>query len=320
MKSKLATTLGLIFSLICIPVNAQNFPDKPVHFIVPYAPGGPTDIIARLFSQKMTELWKQAVVVENRPGAAGNVGTAQVAKSKPDGYTVLINTSSVAVNTSLYANPGYNLERDLIAISNVANSPNIIVAGTSLTAKNLRDGLESAKSGKMSYASPGTGTTPHLSAEYLFKVLAKSDVLHVPYKGAGPALNGALTGEVQFASVAMPAAVSLVKSGKLQGLAVTSGKRSAALPDVPSVAESGFPGFEDYTWVGFFVPTGTPKSIVNKINSDIEFLLQQQDVKEQLAQLGFDSVGGTPESFARYIKVEMTKWSKVVKETGVKAD
>ena len=320
MKSKLATTLGLIFSLICIPVNAQNFPDKPVHFIVPYAPGGPTDIIARLFSQKMTELWKQAVVVENRPGAAGNVGTAQVAKSKPDGYTVLINTSSVAVNTSLYANPGYNLERDLIAISNVANSPNIIVAGTSLTAKNLRDGLEGAKSGKMSYSSPGTGTTPHLSAEYLFKVLAKSDVLHVPYKGAGPALNGALTGEVQFASVAMPAAVSLVKSGKLQGLAVTSGKRSAALPDVPSVAESGFPGFEDFTWVGFFVPTGTPKSIVNKINSDIEFFLQQQDVKEQLAQLGFDSVGGTPESFARYIKVEMTKWSKVVKETGVKAD
>jgi tripartite-type tricarboxylate transporter receptor subunit TctC len=136
MKSKFATTLGLIFSLICISVNAQNFPDKPVHFIVPYAPGGPTDIIARLFSQKMTELWKQAVVVENRPGAAGNVGTAQVAKSKPDGYTVLINTSSVAVNTSLYANPGYNLERDLIAISNVANSPNIIVAGTSLTARN----------------------------------------------------------------------------------------------------------------------------------------------------------------------------------------
>ena len=320
MKSKLATTLGLIFSLICIPVNAQNFPDKPVHFIVPYAPGGPTDIIARLFSQKMTELWKQAVVVENRPGAAGNVGTAQVAKSKPDGYTVLINTSSVAVNTSLYANPGYNLEKDLIGISNVANSPNIIVAGSSLNAKNLRDGLESAKSGKMSYASPGTGTTPHLSAEYLFKVLAKSDVLHVPYKGAGPALNGALTGEVQFASVAMPAAVSLVKSGKLQGLAVTSGKRSAALPDVPSVAESGFPGFEDYTWVGFFVPTGTPKSIVSKINTDIELLLQQQDVREQLAQLGFDSVGGTPESFARYIKIEMTKWSKVVKETGVKAD
>lgn len=320
MKSKLFTTLGIIFSLICIQVNAQNFPDKPVHFIVPYAPGGPTDIIARLFSQKMSELWKQAVVVENRPGAAGNVGTAQVAKSKPDGYTVLINTSSVAVNTSLYANPGYNLEKDLIGISNVANSPNIIVAGTSLVVKNLRDGLEAAKSGKMSYASPGTGTTPHLSAEYLFKVLARSDVLHVPYKGAGPALNGALTGEVQFASVAMPAAVSLVKSGKLQGLAVTSGKRSAALPDVLSVAESGFPGFEDYTWVGFFVPTGTPKSIVSKINADIEFLLQQQDVKEQLAQLGFDSVGGTPESFARYIKVEMTKWSKVVKETGVKAD
>jgi tripartite-type tricarboxylate transporter receptor subunit TctC len=172
----------------------------------------------------------------------------------------------------------------------------------------------------MSYGSPGTGTTPHLSAEYLFKVLSKTPIVHVPYKGAGPALNGALTGEIQFASVAMPAAVALVKGGKLQGLGVTSVKRTGALPDVPTVAESGFPGFEDYTWVGVFVPAGTPKSVVTRINADVEMLLQQPAVREQLAAVGFDPVGGSPESFARYIKQEIGKWATVVRETGIKAE
>jgi tripartite-type tricarboxylate transporter receptor subunit TctC len=318
------TFLKLFFTSLtlcaCIHAQAQSFPDKPVRFVVPYAPGGPTDIIARLLSQKLTEVWKQAVVVDNRAGGSGNVGTAQVAKSTPDGYTVLINTSSVAVNTSLFTNAGYNLEKELIGVSNVANSPNVIVGSTSLSAKNLKDAIEASRSGALSYASPGTGTTPHLSAEYLFKVLAKTNVLHVPYKGAGPAINAALTGEVQFASVAMPAAVPLIRSGKLHGLAVTSSKRNPALPDVPTVAESGFTGFEDYTWVGVFVPTGTPKAVVNKMNSDIENLIQQASVKEQLALLGFDPVGGSPESFARYIKLEMGKWAAVVKDTGVKVE
>ena len=223
-------------------------------------------------------------------------------------------------SASLYTNAGYNLDKDLVGVINVANSPNVIVAGASLPAKNLRDGLEAAKSGKLSYGSPGTGTTPHLSAEYLFKVLAKTPVLHAPYKGAGPALNGALTGEIQFASVAMPAAVSLIKGGKLQGLAVTSVKRASALPDVPTVAESGFPGFEDYTWVGVFVPTGTPKAVVTRLHADIEALLQQPAVRDQLAAVGFDPVGGSPESFARYLKQEISKWATVVRETGIKAD
>jgi len=205
-------------------------------------------------------------------------------------------------------------------VANVANSPNVIVAGTSLQAKQLREALEAAKNGKMSYGSPGTGTTPHLSAEYLFKVLAKTPILHVPYKGAGPALNGALTGEIQFASVAMPAAVALVKGGKLNGLAVTSVKRTSALPDVPTVAESGFAGFEDYTWVGVFVPVGTPKAVVTRINADIETLLQQTAVREQLAAVGFDPVGGSPDAFARYIKQEIAKWATVVRETGIKAE
>ena len=320
MKFLRRVMMCVLAALIGTSVGAQSFPDKPVRFVVPYAPGGPTDIIARLLSEKLSDLWKQPVVVENRAGASGNVGSAQVAKSAPDGYTVLINTSSMAVNASLYPTAGYNLEKDLVGVVNVANSPNIIVAGSSLQAKNLREALEAAKSGKMSYGSPGAGTTPHLSAEYLFKVLARTPILHAPYKGAGPALNGALTGEIQFASVAMPAAVSLIKGGKLQGLAVTSVKRTGALPEVPTVAESGFAGFEDYTWVGVFVPTGTPKTVVTRIHADIESLLQQPAVREQLAVLGFDPVGGSPESFARYIKQEIAKWGTVVRETGVKAE
>lgn len=320
MKRICQAALSMMLGLCLSPSQAQTYPDKPVRLVVPYAPGGPTDIIARLFSEKLADLWKQPVLVDNRAGASGNVGSAQVAKAAPDGYTVLINTSSVAVNASLYTNAGYNLDKDLVGVINVANSPNVIVAGASLPAKNLRDGLEAAKSGKLSYGSPGTGTTPHLSAEYLFKVLAKTPVLHAPYKGAGPALNGALTGEIQFASVAMPAAVSLIKGGKLQGLAVTSVKRASALPDVPTVAESGFPGFEDYTWVGVFVPTGTPKAVVTRLHADIEALLQQPAVRDQLAAVGFDPVGGSPESFARYLKQEISKWATVVRETGIKAD
>jgi tripartite-type tricarboxylate transporter receptor subunit TctC len=320
MKSICTAIFSVLICLNSTPSLSQTYPDKPVRFIVPYAPGGPTDIIARLLGQKLSESWKQTIIVENRPGASGNLGTAQVAKSAADGYTVLINTSSVAVNTSLYVNPGYNLEKDLLGVANVASSPNVIVAGSSLGAKNLREAIDKAKTGSLNYASPGGGTTPNLSAEYLFKVLAKVDVMHVPYKGAGPALNAALTGEVQFASVAMPAAVPLIKSGRLQGLAVTSAKRSQALPDVATVSESGFPGFEDYTWVGVFVPAATPIAIATRINADIEALLAQADFRARLDNVGFEPSGGSLESFARYIKLESIKWAKVVKETGTKPE
>ena len=320
MKTSYKALLAGLLIASCGLLQAQSYPDKPVRFVVPFAPGGPTDIIARLLSQKLSEVWRQTVVVENRPGAGGNVGTAQVVKSVPDGYTVLINTSSMTVNATLYANPGYDVEKDLLAVANVASSPNIIVAGSSLGAKNLKEAIDKAKSGQLNFGSAGTGTTPHLSAEYLFKVLAKVDVAHAPYKGAGPALNGALTGEVQFASVAMPAAVPLLKAGRLQGLAVTSAKRNSALPDVPTVAESGFPGFEDYTWVGVFLPTGTPPAIAQKINADVEALLQLADFKTRLSGIGFEPVGGSMDSFAKYVKAEHLKWAKVVKETGAKPE
>jgi tripartite-type tricarboxylate transporter receptor subunit TctC len=295
----------------------EEFPDRPIKFVVPFAPGGPTDIIARILSQKLTTLWGQAVVVDNRPGANGNTGTTQVAKSKPDGYTILLNTSSVAVNTSLFINPGYNLEKDFVGVANVASTPNIFVAGASLQEKTLKEAMEGAKSGKYNYASPGEGTTPHLSAEYLFRVLAKVPVMHIPYKGAGPAVNAALTGEVQFASVAVPAASQLILGGQLRGLAVTSSKRLNSLPNVPTVAESGFSGFEDYTWVGVFVPKDTPQAIINKLNTDIATVSKQEDFKERLAALGFEGVGGSVETFNRYLRAESLKWSRVVKDIGI---
>ncbi len=317
--------LSLIFTFFCVILSfyasaqssPSDFPNRPVKLVVPYAPGGPTDIIARLISQKLAESWKQSVIIDNRPGANGNIGTAMVAKSPGDGYTILLNTSSVAVNASLFSNPGYSLEKDFIGVANVASSPNIIIAGTSLQAKTLKEAIEQSKSGKLNYGSPGEGTTPHLSAEYLFKVLAKVNVEPIHYKGAGPAVNAALSGEVQFSSVAVPAASQFIKAGRLRGLAVTSAKRLPTLPDVPTVAESGYPGFEDYTWVGVFMPISTPRYIVEKTNTDIQKILNDPQFKERLATIGFDAVGGNVDLFNNYLKTEADKWAKVVHEIGI---
>jgi tripartite-type tricarboxylate transporter receptor subunit TctC len=297
--------------------SALDFPNKQVRLVVPYAPGGPTDIIARLISQKLSESWKQAVIVDNRPGASGNLGTSSVAKSVGDGYTILLNTTSITVNASLFNNPGYSLEKDFIGVSNVASSPNVLIAGKSLQAKTLKEGIEEAKSGKLNYGSPGEGTTPHLSAEFLFKMLAKVNVEPIHYKGAGPAVNAALTGEVQFSSVAVPAASQFIKTGKLIGLAVTSAKRLPTLPDVPTVAESGFAGFEDYTWVGVFVPRSTPEPIVEKMNADIQKILDDPSFKERLVGIGFDAAGGNVQQFNQYLKKESSKWAKVVNDIGL---
>jgi tripartite-type tricarboxylate transporter receptor subunit TctC len=316
MRGPLAALCALFVSCAA---QAQGYPAKPVRFVVPFAPGGITDIIARVVGQKLGESWGQSVLVENRAGAGSNIGVALVAKSAPDGYTVLLTTSSIAVNVTLTPDSGYDAEKDFIPVANVASSPNMIVTAQSGPAS-LRELVAQAKAKPLAYGSAGTGTTPHLSAEYLFRVLAKLEVTHIPYKGAAPAVNAALSGEVGAASVAMPTAVPHIKGGRLRGLAVTSNRRIAALPEVPTVAESGFPGFEDYTWVGVFVPAGTPAASVAKINTDIERLLAQPEFRERLAALGFEPVGGTPESFARYLKTEIAKWAKVVRETGAKVE
>lgn len=296
------------------------YPNKPVKFVVAFAPGGPADIIARLLGQRLSESIGQPVVIENRGGAGGSLASGIVAKVPADGYTLMINTSSFAVNASLSKNPSFDAEKDFVLASVVASSPNLLVSFPGLKAKNLQEIVAEAKSGKLNYGSAGTGTTPHLTAEYLFKVLGKVDVTHIPFQGAGPALAATMGGQVEMASVALPAAVEMVKGGKVRGLAVTSNKRVASMPDVPTVAESGFPGFEDYTWVGVFAPSKTSPEIVNYLNLEIGKILRSADFQAKLAGVGFEPVGGTPKEAGDYLKVEITKWAKIIKETGVKVD
>jgi tripartite-type tricarboxylate transporter receptor subunit TctC len=286
---------------------------------VPFPAGGITDILARLLAQGLGESWGQMAFVENRSGASGNIGVVQVVRATPDGYTVLITTSSIAVNMTLSANPGYDVIKDLVPVINVASSPNMIITSQAGPAS-LRELIEQSRKGGLIYGSAGAGTTPHLTAEYLFKNLAGLTVTHVGYKGAAPAVNAALTGEVVAVSVAMPTAVPHIKSGKLRGLAVTSRARNGALPEVPTVEEAGFPGFEDNTWVGVFVPTGTPAAVVSKINEDVNKFLAQRDSRERLESFAFEPVGGTSESFGRYLKAEVAKWAKVIRETGAKIE
>ena len=305
--------------LVSAAIQAQPYPSKPVRFVVPFAPAGPTDILARLLSPKLSDSWGQPVVVENRPGAGGNLGSAQVARAAPDGYTILVHTSAIAVNATLTSNPGYDIDKDFVPVVNLASSPNMIVTGAAGPAS-LRELIEHSRSGGLIYGSPGTGTTPHLTAEYLFKILAGLKTTHVPYKGGAPAAAAAVSGEVIAVSMAMPTAVPFIKGGKMRGLAVMSDKRIAALPDVPTIAEVGFPGFEDYTWVGVFAPTGTPQNVVAKINSDVNAILGQSETRERLAGIGFEAVGGSPESFGSYVKREVMKWGKVIRETGAKAE
>ena len=319
-RSLVCFTTALVLGLSTGAYAQTTYPTKPVKFVVAFAPGGPADIIARLLGQRLSESLGQPVVVENRAGAGGNVASGIVAKAAPDGYTLMINTSSLAVNVSLSKNPGFDAEKDFTLASVVASSPNLLVAHPGLKAKNLQEIVAEAKSGKLNYGTAGAGTTPHLTAEYLFKVLAKVDVTHIPFQGAGPALNATLGGQVEMASVALPAAVEMVKGGKVRGLAVTSNKRVAALPDVPTVAESGFPGFEDYTWVGVFAPSKTPPEVVQHLNSEINKILRSADFQAKLAGVGFEPVGGSTKEAAEYLKTELSKWAKVVKETGTKVE
>jgi tripartite-type tricarboxylate transporter receptor subunit TctC len=316
--------LSWVIALCCgsaTMAHAQGaYPNKPVKFVVAFAPGGPADIIARLLGQRLSDSLGQPVVVENRAGAGGSLASGLVAKAPADGYTLMLNTSSFAVNASLSKNPGFDAEKDFVLASVVASSPNLLVAYPGLKAKTLQEIMSEAKSGKLNYGTAGAGTTPHLTAEYLFKVLGKVDVTHIPFQGAGPALAATMGGQVELASVALPAAVEMVKGGKVRGLAVTSVKRVAAMPDVPTVAESGFPGFEDYTWVGVFAPSKTPPEVVNFLNAEIGKILRTPDFQSKLAGVGFEPVGGTPKEAGDYLKSEITKWSKIIKETGTKVE
>lgn len=312
--------LGLTASVQAQSQTQGAYPNKPIKFVVGFAPGGPADIIARLLGQRLSDTLGQPIVVENKAGAGGNVASGLVAKAPADGYTLMLTTSSFAVNATLSKNPSFDAEKDFVLSSVVASSPNLLVSYPGLKSKNLQEIMAEAKAGKLNYGTAGAGTTPHLTAEYLFKVLGKVNVTHIPFQGAGPALTATLAGQVEMASVALPAAVEMVKGGKVRGLAVTSAKRVASLPDVPTVAESGFPGFEDYTWVGVFAPSKTPPEIVNFLNLEIGKILRTSDFQAKLAGVGFEPVGGSTKEAGDYLKLEINKWAKIIKETGVKVD
>ena len=295
------------------------YPTKAVKFITASV-GSPQDVIGRLIGQRLSVLWGKPVVVENRPGAGSLLSITTAARAAPDGYSILLSSSGFTVSPSIMSTPGYDAEKDFIPVVLIASTPNIIVAGTQLPASDLRAAVELAKARSLNYGSPGLGTTPQLSAEYLFKSLAKVPVTHVPYNGASPAVAAVAGGQVEMASVAMPAAVQLVKAGKVRALAVTSNRRTKVLPDVPTIAEAGFTGFEDSTWVGLWVQKGTPAAITEKIAGDVVAILAQADVKEQLVNLGFEASDLPPKQFAAYQKQELAKWARVVKEVGIKPE
>ena len=320
-KLLLLSTMALVSaSLTSTAIAADDYPTKPIRFIVAFAPGGPVDVMARVVAQRLSDSLRQPVVVENRAGAGGNIGSAVVARSAPDGYTILVQSSAFAVNPTLYKNPGYDAIKEFAPIINGGLVPNLIFAHPSLPANTLAELLALAKKEKMSYASSGIGSTPHLTGELLLKTLSGLDITHVPYNGGGPAVTAVVSGQVLVGSAALIAPMPMIKAGKLKAIVVSSLLRAPQLPDVPTVAESGYPGYEDYTWVGFLAPAGTSKTIVDRLNREIALVLQRPDVKEILSGLGFESKPNTPDEFAAFLKIEITKWGKVVKAAGALVD
>ena len=299
---------------------AQPYPSKPIRVAVAFPPGGPVDIIARLMGPKLGELLGQSIVVENVVGAGGNVAAVRVAKAAPDGYTMLAHSSAYAVNPTLIPNAGYDGEKDFIPLAIVASQPNLIVVHAEFPAKTLAELLERARTGKLAFASAGNGTTPHLTGENLFKVRAKVDITHIPFKGGGPAAAAVLSGQPPIGSIAGSAPLPHIKAGKLRALAVSSAQRLAALPDVPTLGELGFPGMEDYTWVGFFVPAGTPADVAQKLNDALLRVARDPQIKERLEALAFDVTAAPLAETAAYVKSELAKWGKVVRDVGAKVD
>ena len=301
---------------------AEAFPEKPIRFVIGFTPGGPSDILARALGQKLAERWSQQVVVENRPGAGGNLAAEAVAKSAADGYTWLLgNNSILATNHALYRRLPYDPVKDFAPVALVAVQPNILVVHPEVPAKSVADLVALAKRnpGKLNYASSGAGAAAHLAGE-LFKTMAGVDIVHVPYKGAQPALTDLIAGQVQLMFATSASVIPYMKAGRLRALAVTTAQRSPSVPELPTIAEAGLPGFEATTWHGIVVPAATSRAVIEKINADVNAALKEKDLSERLAGLGAEVLSGTPSDFADYIAREIPKWTKVVKDSGARAD
>ena len=322
MKSEIKSVAALFCMFAAAPALAADaYPNKPIRIVVAYTPAGTTDILARAIGQKLTEAWGQSVIVDNRPGANGNIGTEYAAKATPDGYTLLMTTAAPhGVNPGLYRKLGFDAVKDFAGISLVATVPNVLVVNNNMPVKDVKELIAylRANPGKVNFGSPGYGSTGHMSTE-LFMSMTGTKMNHVPYKGDAGVLADVMAGQISLSFSNMPAYTPQIKAGRIRALAVSTSKRSPAAPEIPTFSET-IPKFESIVWYGLLAPAGTPADIVDKLNEEVLNILRMNDAKEVFAAQGIDTIGSTPAEFAAYIKSELAKWAVVVKKSGTKVD
>jgi len=315
------SALILCCALAAIPAYAQQYPVKPVRVVVPSSPGGGTDIVARIVAPELSKRLGQQFVIENRAGAGTMIGIEVASKSPPDGYTLLMGLSTLAINSALYKKVPYDPVRDFAPITVAASSGSIIVVHPSIPVKTVKEliAFARARPGEMNYASAGTGTYPHMTME-LFLSMAKLKMVHIAYKGTGPAMIDMLAGHTAVMAGTMVTTVPQIRAGRLRGLGITTTERNNAAPEIPTVAEAGLPGFESVQWYGLLAPANTPRDIVNRLHGEMVKILQQPEIRQRFAGDGADPVGNTPDQFAAYIKTELTKWAQVARDAGIKQE
>jgi tripartite-type tricarboxylate transporter receptor subunit TctC len=320
------TTIACLFAAMTMPAfaaeNADNYPSKPIRLVVPFTPGGSTDILARVIGVKLTEAWGRQVVIDNRPGAGGNIGVDLVAKSPADGYTLVMgHIGTFGVNPTLYSKLPYDAIKDFQPITLVALVPNMLSVNPALPVHSVKEliALAKAKPGTINFGSGGNGSAAHLAGEY-FKLMTKTEITHIPYRGTSPAVTDLIAGQIQMIITGVPPTLNFVKTGKLRALAVATSKRLPLLPDLPTISEAGVPGYEATQWYGVLAPAGTPKPIVAKLNAEMAKAIKGPDVREKLAADAAEPVGNSPEEFGAFIKKEIARWAPVIKASGARPE
>jgi tripartite-type tricarboxylate transporter receptor subunit TctC len=321
MKFSIRLAVGFFLALITSMLWAQSWPTKPVRMIIAFPPGGPTDLVSRVLAQKLSEQLGQQVIVDNKPGAGGNIAAELAARATPDGYTIFYNTSAIVIGPALYGKVNYDTLKDFAPVLLTASVPMVLVVNPQLPARSVKEFVDLAKtrSGALNYSSSGTGTITHL-ASAMMSTQTGIQTQHIPYKGSAPGLVDLASGQTQFMIDTINTVLPYVRDNRLRGLAVTSAKRSPLLPDLPTLAEAGISGFEAAAWQGIVVPTGTPNEIVQKLNAEVNKALMHPDIRSRLAAQGADILGGTPAEYAAYLRSEMPRWAKAVKDSGAKAE
>ncbi len=321
MKFSIRLAVGFFLALMTSMLWAQSWPTKPVRMIIAFPPGGPTDLVSRVLAQKLSEQLGQQVIVDNKPGAGGNIAAELAARAVPDGYTIFYNTSAIVIGPALYDKVNYDTLKDFTPVLLTASVPMVLVVNPQLPARSVKEFLDLAKSrsGALNYSSSGTGTITHL-ASAMMSTQTGIQTQHIPYKGSAPGLVDLASGQTQFMIDTINTVLPYVRDNRLRGLAVTSAKRSPVLPDLPTLAEAGISGFEAAAWQGIVVPTGTPNEIIQKLNAEVNKALAHPDIRSRLAAQGADILGGTPAEYAAYLRSEMPRWAKAVKDSGAKAE